>query len=73
MAANLEPVKGPSALILRMYPVASEVCMAGGSGQTMSPDGVMEIMQPLNDYFTPDATDSVYQKNARFLQFKRAT
>ena len=40
---DLEPVKGASALILNMGPVARGVCMAAGSDKIADPDGVMKI------------------------------
>ena len=64
---NLEPPKRASALILIMDPVAREVCMAAGSDQILGADGVMKIVKLLNDYFAPDAADSVHQAVACFF------
>ena len=55
--ANLVQAERASALILHIYPVARDVSLAAGSDQSMGPEGVAKITQPLGDYFVPDAVD----------------
>ena len=70
---DLELKKRASALILKIAPVAREVCMAGRINQIMGLGSVMKITQAPNDYCAPDAVDTMHQEVGRFLQFKRTT
>ena len=60
-ATNLDPITRVSALILQMYPVSREVCMAAARNRIMDPDSVAKLLQALHDYFAPEAVDSEYQ------------
>ena len=59
--------------MLNMGLVSRENCMAVGSGQILGSGGAKKITQLLNNYFAPQAADSVYQEVGRFDLLRRKT
>ena len=54
-----------------MDTAALQVRSAAGSGFVANNDGAERILSILKDFSAPAAVDSVYEKVASFLQFKR--
>ena len=54
-----------------MDPVARDVCMAVGNDQIADPYGVAKISQVPNDYFAPDAVDSISEDAVRISDLEQ--
>ena len=69
--AEIHPAQRASQLVLHMEPFARQICLQSGGDSFMDGVEVVEVLQVLKQYFSPDASDHVYQDVWKFLHHKR--
>ena len=59
---NLDVTGGTPSLVLRMDPVACDVCTAAAIERLSEPNGATILTQALRDYFAPEAVGSISRR-----------
>ena len=68
---DIPPGRRASQLVLHMEPFARQICLQNGGDSFMEGVAVTEVLTELERYFSPDASDHVYQDVWKFLRQKK--
>ena len=68
---EVHPAQRASRLVLHMTPFARQICLQNGGDTFMDGVEVAEVLQELKQYFSPGASDHVYQDVWEFIHHKK--